>query len=59
MDGIAFKVREGSKVINKTIFLTLGPTEKDKKEDLGMPLGKYENNSFLDECPNRFKNLYC
>ena len=25
MDGIVFKAREGSKVINKTIFLTLGP----------------------------------
>ncbi len=31
MDGIVFKVRENSKVINKTIYLAVGLNRNDKK----------------------------
>ena len=40
MDGIVFKVRENSKIINKTIYLAVGLNREDKKEVLGMWLGK-------------------
>ncbi len=36
MDGIVFKVREGSKVINKIIYLAVGLNREGKKEVLGM-----------------------
>lgn len=46
MDGIVFKVRENSKVINKTIYLAIGLNRDGKKEVLGMWLGKNESSSF-------------
>jgi len=46
MDGIVFKVREGSKVINKTIYLAVGLNRDGKKDVLGMWLGKNESSSF-------------
>lgn len=46
MDGIVFKVREESKVINKTIYLAIGLNREGKKEVLGMWLGKNESSSF-------------
>lgn len=46
MDGVVFKVREGSKVINKTIYLAVGLRTDGKKEVLGMWLGKNESASF-------------
>ena len=46
MDGIVFKVRESSKVINKTIYLAVGLNRDGKKEVLGMWLGKNESASF-------------
>ena len=46
MDGIVFKVRENSKVINKTIYLAGGLNCEGKKELLGMWLGKNESSSF-------------
>jgi putative transposase len=46
MDGIVFKVRENSKVINKTIYLAVGLNREGKKEVLGMWLGKNESSSF-------------
>jgi len=46
MDGIVFKVREDSKVINKTIYLAIGLKRDGKKEVLGMWLGKNETSSF-------------
>lgn len=46
MDGIVFKVRESSKVINKTIYLAVGLNREGKKEVLGMWLGKNESASF-------------
>ncbi|MCC6288405.1 MAG: IS256 family transposase [Chitinophagaceae bacterium] len=46
MDGIVFKVRENSKVINKTIYLAVGLNRDGKKEMLGMWLGKNESAAF-------------
>jgi transposase-like protein len=46
MDGIVFKVRENSKVINKTVYLAVGLKTDGKKEVLGLWLGKNESASF-------------
>ena len=46
MDGIVFKVRENSKVINKTIYIAVGLKIDGKKEILGLWLGKNESSSF-------------
>lgn len=46
MDGIVFKVRENSKVINKTVYLAVGLNREGKKDVLGMWLGKNESSSF-------------
>ncbi len=46
MDGIVFKVRENSKVINKTVYIAVGLKNDGKKEVLGLWLGKNESASF-------------
>ena len=46
MDGIVFKVRENSKVINKTIYIAVGLRLDGHKEVLGLWLGKKESSSF-------------
>lgn len=46
MDGIVFKVRENSKVINKTIYIAVGLKRDGKKEVLGLWLGKNESSAF-------------
>ena len=46
MDGIVFKVRESSKVINKTIYIAVGLRRDGKKEVLGLWLGKNESAAF-------------
>ncbi len=46
MDGIAFKVRENSKVVSKTIYIAIGLRTDGKKEVLGLWLGKNESASF-------------
>lgn len=46
MDGIVFKVRENSKVVDKTIYLAVGLNRDGYKEVLGMWLGKNESASF-------------
>lgn len=46
MDRIVFKVRENSKVINKTNYLAVGLNREGRKEVLGMWLGKNESSSF-------------
>ena len=46
MDGIVFKVRENTKVINKTIYIAVGLRVDGKKEVLGLWLGKNESSSF-------------
>nr|WP_287424351.1 transposase [Candidatus Brachybacter algidus] len=39
LDGIVFKVREQSKVINKTIYIAIGLRQDGIKEVLGLWLG--------------------
>lgn len=46
MDGIVFKVRENSKVINKTMYIAVGLGRDGKKEVLGLWLGKNESAAF-------------
>ncbi len=46
MDGIVFKVRENSKVIEKTIYIAIGLGVDGKKDVLGIWLGKSESASF-------------
>lgn len=46
MDGILFKVREGSRVIDKTVYIAIGLNIEGRKEVLGMWLGKNESASF-------------
>ena len=46
MDGIVFKVRENSKVINKTIYIAVGLKRDGYKEVLGMWLGKNESAAY-------------
>ena len=46
MDGIVFKVRENSKVVNKTVYLAVGLSREGRKEVLGMWLGRNESASF-------------
>ncbi len=46
MDGIVFKVRENSKVINKTIYIAVGLRRDGYKEVLGMWLGKNESAAY-------------
>lgn len=46
MDGIVFKVREGSKVINKTVYIAVGLRRDGIKEVLGLWLGKNESAAF-------------
>lgn len=46
MDGIVFKVRDNSKVVNKTVYLAIGLNREGRKEVLGMWLGKNESSSF-------------
>lgn len=46
MDGIVFKVRENSKVINKTIYIAIGLRQDGHKEVLGLWLGKTESSAF-------------
>lgn len=46
MDGIVFKVRENSKVINKTIYIAVGLKRDGRKEVLGLWLGKNESSAF-------------
>lgn len=43
MDGIVFKVRINSKVINKTIYIDVGLRRDGFKKVLGLWLGKYES----------------
>ena len=46
MDGIVFKVRENSKVINKTIYIAVGLRKDGLKEVLGLWLGRNETAAF-------------
>jgi transposase-like protein len=46
MDGIVFKVRENSKVIDKTVYIAIGLDTSGRKEVLGLWIGKNESASF-------------
>jgi putative transposase len=46
MDGVVFKVRENSRVIDKTIYVAIGLRTDGRKEVLGLWLGKNESASF-------------
>jgi transposase-like protein len=46
MDGIVFKVRENSRVVDKAIHIAIGLNLEGKKQVLGMWLGKNESASF-------------
>lgn len=46
MDGVVFKVRENSKVVNKTVYIAVGLRRDGKKEVLGLWPGKNESASF-------------
>lgn len=46
MDGIVFKVRENSRVIDKTVYISIGLRSDGKKEVMGLWLGKNESASF-------------
>ena len=46
MDGIVFKVRENSKVMNKTVYLAVGLRVDGRKEVLGLWLGRNESSAF-------------
>jgi len=46
MDGIVFKVRENSKVVNKTVYIAVGLRTDGLKEVLGMWLGKNESSAY-------------
>jgi len=46
MDGIVFKVRENSKVINKTLYIAVGLRRDGKKAVLGLWLSKNESSAF-------------
>jgi putative transposase len=46
MDGIVFKVRENSKVVNKTVYIAVGLKRDGYKEILGMWLGKNESAAY-------------
>jgi transposase-like protein len=46
MDGISFKVRDNSRVIDKTVYIAIGLRTDGKKEVLGLWLGKNESAAF-------------
>jgi putative transposase len=46
MDGIVFKVRENSKVVNKTVYIAVELKRDGYKEVLGMWLGKNESAAY-------------
>ncbi|HNY06198.1 MAG TPA: IS256 family transposase [Candidatus Egerieousia sp.] len=46
MDGIVFKVRDGGKVLNKTVYLCVGLDKTGHKQVLGLWLGMSESSSF-------------
>ena len=46
MDGVVFKVRENSKVVNKTVYIAVGLRRDGRKEVLWLWLGKSESAAF-------------
>lgn len=46
MDGMVFKLRENSTVVNKTVYMAVGLSRDGKKQVLGLWLGKNESATF-------------
>jgi transposase-like protein len=46
MDGIIFKVRHNSKIVNKTVYLVIGLTQDGMKQVLGMWIAESESAAF-------------
>jgi putative transposase len=55
-DGIVFKVRKDSKVINKCVYTVLGINTDGKKEILGIWISENESASFWATVVNEMKN---
>lgn len=55
-DGIVFKVRKDSKIINKCAYTVLGNTMDGKKEILGLWISENESASFWATVVNELKN---
>ena len=58
MDGIVFKVRENSKVVNKTVYIAVGLRQDGMKEVLGLWLGKNESAAFWMSVLTDLKAIY-
>lgn len=56
LDGIVFKVRRDSKIVNKCLYSVLGITMEGKKEILGLWLSENESASFWLGVCNELKN---
>ena len=56
LDGIVFKVRKDSKVINKCVYSVLGINMDGKKEILGIWISENESASFWTTVCNELKN---
>jgi len=56
LDGIIFKVRKDSRVINKCLYTVLGINMDGKKEILGMWMSENESASFWTTVCNELKN---
>ena len=56
MDGIIFKVRKNSKIINKCVYTVLGVNMEGRKEILGIWISENESASFWLTVCNDFKN---
>ncbi|EGO63104.1 hypothetical protein ALO_14752 [Acetonema longum DSM 6540] len=56
LDGIVFKVRKDSRVINKCLYSVLGISMDGRKEILGMWLSENESASFWTTICNELKN---
>lgn len=56
LDGIVFKVRKDSRVINKCLYTVLGVSMDGRKEILGMWLSETESASFWTTICNELKN---
>ena len=56
LDGIVFKVRKDSRVVNKCLYSVLGITMDGRKEILGMWLAENESAGFWTSICNELKN---
>jgi transposase-like protein len=50
MDGIVFKVRENSKVVNKTVYIAVGLRKDGYKGSIGYVVGQERIRRLLDVC---------